>query len=122
MRRRTTDAAAVLLSVLLSGLLAGCTGGSSGPEPQPTLLLPSSSPYSCQAHQEQPPGSDYAGGAEADTARVLTLLRYWKENGDKPFCDGEPATEADTAWADLVQRLLDNEPAPTTSPAPATTT
>ncbi len=126
---RGTGRGRVLLGVLglaiAPGLLAGCSGGSdAGPPPQPTLVVPTgSTPYTCQEHQEQPPGPDYSGGTEADTARVLTLLRYWNENGDKPHCDGEPATEIDTAWADLVQRLLDDEPAPTTTtPAPATTT
>ena len=122
--RRTRVVRGVLGLVLVPVLLAGCSGGSdAGPAPQPTLVVPTgSTPFTCQEHQEQPPGSDYAGGTEADTARVLTLLRYWNENGDKPYCDGEPATEIDPAWADLVQRLLDNEPAPTTTPAPATTT
>ncbi len=107
--------------VLVLGL-AGCTGGA--PTADATLVVPTGDgPVTCQEHQTGPPGTDYAGGADADTAKVLTLLRYWKDNGDKPFCDGGEATEDDLAWADLVDRLLDDEPAPgpTSDPAPTTT-
>jgi hypothetical protein len=108
--------------LLLALGLTACTGGTSTPEA--TLVVPTGDgPVTCQEHQTGPPGTDYAGGAQADTAKVLTLLRYWNENGDKPFCDGEEATEDDAAWTDLVERLLDDEPAPvpTLEPAPTTT-
>ncbi|GAB4064357.1 hypothetical protein GCM10028777_10360 [Angustibacter speluncae] len=110
------------MASLLALLVAGCTAG--GSTPDATLVTPTGDgPVTCQEHQTGPPGTDYAGGADADTAKVLGLLKYWKANGDKPFCDGREATEDDLAWANLVDRLLDDEPAPvpTSEPAPTTT-
>jgi len=117
-RRRAAEALAVALAG--AGLLVtGCTGG---PPPEAALVLPTGSgPVTCQEHQTGPPGVDYAGGTDADTAKVLTLLKYWKEHGDKPFCDGDGPSEADRAWSELVERLLDDRPPPTSGPAPTTT-
>ena len=111
-----------LVGALLATSIAGCTGGAASADA--TLVVPSGDgPATCQEHQTGPPGTDYAGGADADTAKVLGLLKYWKANGDKPFCDGGDATDDDRAWSDLVDRLLDDEPAPvpTSEPAPTTT-
>ncbi len=106
---------------LLALSLAGCTGGTS--QDGATLVLPTGEgPGTCREHQTGPPSTEYAGGADADTAKVLTLLRYWKENSDKPFCDGQNPTDDDQAWAALVERLLDDEPAPDTPSEPAPTT
>lgn len=120
MSRCTRRWCAAAAGALVAVTLGGCTAGTA--DPQPTLVTPSGSgPVTCQEHQTAPPGTDYAGGAEADTAKVFTLLKYWNANGDRPFCDGEPANDADRAWSDLVDRLLDDDPLPTTAPAPTTT-
>lgn len=59
----------------------------------------------CMEHQEQSPGTAYTGGPDADTASVLQVFRYYVTNGDKPYCDGESASDTDREWAQLVVDL-----------------
>lgn len=99
-RRAGRCAATLAAGALL--LLAGCTAA----EPQgATFVLPTSDVVDCQEHQPAGPSSAYAGDEDSDTVAMLDLLRYWTENGDKPYCDGEPPTEADQEWAETVTRL-----------------
>jgi len=88
-------------------LAAGCTGGTGEPpvEPEGTFALPAEAEVSCLEHQEQSPGVAYTGGADGDTAAIFAMLRYWASNGDKPYCDGEPATAEDVQWRNLVEDL-----------------
>lgn len=60
---------------------------------------------SCMEHQTDTPGSAYTGGEDGDTGAILTVLRYYVANGSKPYCDGEPPTEVDKMWAQLVVDL-----------------
>ncbi|MBA3418720.1 MAG: hypothetical protein H0U09_08490 [Geodermatophilaceae bacterium] len=63
---------------------------------------------SCMEHQTEEPGTAYTGGENGDTAAVLAVLRYYVSNGAKPYCDGEPPTETDRMWAQLVVDLGGN--------------
>ena len=56
---------------------------------------------SCLTHQSAGPSAPYRAGADADTGRVLRMMRYYTVNGNKPFCDGKVANSADAAWAQL---------------------
>jgi hypothetical protein len=83
-------------------LLSGCTTA----EPEgATFVLPSTDAVECQEHQTVGPSDAYAGDEDSDTVAMLDLLRYWNQNGDKPYCDGEPPTATDTEWAETVERL-----------------
>lgn len=81
-------------------VLAGC-GGSDAPGPGPVFDNEGGSPLTCMRHQPAPPGARYTDPARRDTAEVLTMLRYYTANGHKPYCDGQPPTPVDTAWARL---------------------
>jgi len=104
---RGTRTAAVLAPVaaaLAAAALAlgGCSVG--GPQ-EGTFVLPEAAVVSCQVHQDVVPSGAYAGDESADTIAMLDLLRYWAENGEKAYCDGEPAGEADLLWAETAERL-----------------
>ena len=100
---RTWVPTGVLPGVLLAALLlVGCTVG--GPQ-EGMFALPEADVVDCQEHQEVVPSEAYAGDESSDTVAMLDLLRYWTANGDKPYCDGEPATETDQLWAETVDRL-----------------
>ena len=92
----------VLPLLLAPLLLGGCSLG--GPQ-EGTFALPEADVVDCQEHQEVVPSDAYAGDGSSDTVAMLDLLRYWTANGDKPYCDGEPATEPDLLWAETVSRL-----------------
>ncbi len=64
---------------------------------------------SCMEHQSDTPGPAYTGGEDGDTAAILAVLRYYVANGAKPYCDGEPPTEVDKMWAQLVVDLGGSE-------------
>ncbi len=63
----------------------------------------------CMEHQAESPGTDYTGGTEADTAAILGMFRYYVDNGDKPYCDGDPPSDTDRDWAQLVVDLGGSE-------------
>lgn len=103
MSLRHDTAARLPLAVVLACLLGtGCTLG--GP-PEGTFALPDTEEVDCQEHQEVVPSPAYAGDEDSDTVAMLDLLQYWAAHGDKPYCDGEPATETDLLWAETVDRL-----------------
>jgi hypothetical protein len=58
-------------------------------------------PADCMEHQGSAPSASYTAGADADTGAILGMLRYYTMHAGKPFCDAQPATAADMAWAQL---------------------
>ena len=108
------------VALALSVALAGCTGavGETPAEPDGTFALPDETEVACLEHQQETPGPAYTGGADGDTAAILGMLRYWASYGDKPYCDGAPASEVDQQWRDLVVDLGATRP-PDPPPAPA---
>lgn len=63
---------------------------------------------SCLDHQTDLPNAAYQGGANGQTLPELTFLAYYTSAGRKPFCDGQPATDNDKAWARLYVQLTTN--------------
>lgn len=53
----------------------------------------------CMQHQPEPPGSRYTDPEQKKIVEVLEVLRYYTENGRKPYCDGQGPTEIDQQWA-----------------------
>ncbi|MBA2416777.1 MAG: hypothetical protein H0V64_13010 [Geodermatophilaceae bacterium] len=84
-------------------LLAGCGGGDG------RFNAAGSEEITCMEHQTDEPGTAYTGGEDGDTAAILGVFRYYVENGSKPYCDGEPPTEIDRMWAQLVVDLGGSE-------------
>jgi hypothetical protein len=92
---------------VISGLIAGttiaglaaCGGGTSATvgsfNDQGNRVL------SCMAHQSAAPATSYHPGTAEDPSHVLTYLHYYTVNGNKPYCDGHPATAIDRQWLDL---------------------
>jgi len=58
-------------------------------------------PQPCMAHQTRQPTPAYRAGDTAVSALELPMLAYYTANGDKPYCDGRPATAVDRAWLTL---------------------
>lgn len=100
MRTRRSTALAVSLAALV---LAGC-GADDG-----RFDSGEDGEITCMEHQTQVPGTAYTGGEDGDTAAILGVLRYYVQNGSKPYCDGEPPTETDRMWAQLVVDLGGSE-------------
>lgn len=92
----------VLVVPFLTLVLAGC-GGDDG------RFDPGEGEITCMEHQTQEPGTAYTVGEDGDTAARLAVLRYYVDNGSKPYCDGEPPTEIDRLWAQLVVDLGGSE-------------
>jgi hypothetical protein len=91
-RRRI--AAAVLLAVVV---LAGCARP--GPSDAARFNDQSGSDaVACLVHQRYRPDAAYEGGPQANTLLVLTMLRYYVANGNKPYCDGRSPGATDRAW------------------------
>lgn len=105
LRRAVLVAGAMAVTAALPGCVAD-----PAEERAATFVLPETEVVQCQEHQEQEPSSAYAGDEDSDTVAMLNLLRYWAENGDKPYCDGEPATDTDLQWAQTVERLRGTAP------------
>lgn len=63
----------------------------------------------CMTHQSDEPGERYTDPALRNTGEVLMVMRYYTENGAKPYCDGEPASDTDRAWGDLYLQLSGTE-------------
>jgi hypothetical protein len=55
----------------------------------------------CQQHQASQPSSTYTAGTNANTGKVLRMLRYYTAFGNTAFCDGKAPSAADVAWARL---------------------
>lgn len=120
-------ASALLGAATVVVVVAGCTGsgGSGGSEaPQDVrFALPTQTPVTCLEHQSELPGPAYTGGVDGDTAAILGMLRYWASNGSLPYCDGEPPSDVDQRWRDLVVELGAASPGSTPSgPAPSVPT
>jgi hypothetical protein len=62
----------------------------------------------CLAHQDGGAGTRYKAGSDADTGRVLRMMRYYTSHGNKAFCDGAAANDDDKAWAKLYVELGGN--------------
>lgn len=80
-------------------LLAGCGADTGRFDPG------SADKISCMEHQSVQPDTSYTDSADSDTAGILTVFRYYVANGSKPYCDGQPPTETDRMWAQLVVDL-----------------
>ncbi|MGI9004133.1 MAG: hypothetical protein ACR2GH_21215, partial [Pseudonocardia sp.] len=91
----------VVTTGLLLALLGPAGACSSTADPGPVFNNEGGIEVTCMVHQTEGPGARYTDEQMRDTAEVLTLMRYYTANGAKPFCDGAPATAADTAWAQL---------------------
>ena len=94
-------AAAALLAVLV---LSGCAR----PGPSDAARFDDQSgsdAVACLVHQRYRPDPAYEGGPQANTLLVLTMLHYYVENGNKPYCDGRPPGEMDRAWLGVYLRL-----------------
>ncbi|WP_067473479.1 hypothetical protein [Actinomadura hibisca] len=61
-------------------------------------------PQTCMEHQRHTPEESFA----SDSARNLTLLRYYTANGNRPYCDRQAPTSADAQWARLHLKLGGN--------------
>jgi hypothetical protein len=89
-------------AVIATGLLlilAGC--GPSPPEPGPVFDNEGGAALTCMKHQPASPGTRYTDPALKNTLEILNLLRYYAANGNKPYCDRNPATDIDKKWAQL---------------------
>jgi hypothetical protein len=87
--------------IVLTALLAvACSG-----EPDLGPRFDAEPAGSCMEHQERPPGPRYTEPALRRTEDNLALLRYYTENGDKPYCDGKGPTDVDRQWVEVYVRL-----------------
>lgn len=89
-------------AVVATGLLlilAGC--GPSPPGPGPVFDNEGGTELTCMKHQPASPGIRYTDPALKKTGEIFSLLRYYTANGNKPYCDGKPATGIDKQWAQL---------------------
>ncbi|MBA3524724.1 MAG: hypothetical protein H0T85_09280 [Geodermatophilaceae bacterium] len=90
----------VIPAVLAALLLSSCSGGDDG-----RFVTGAEADISCMEHQSQSPGTAYTGGEDGDTAAILSVFRYYVANGAKGYCDGDPPTDEDLEWAQLVVDL-----------------
>lgn len=88
--------------LLAFGAAAGC---SSGPDLGPVFNSEGGQEVSCMTHQTGKPGALYTDKATrempANNPATFVMYKYYTANGDKPFCDGAAAGDADKAWAQL---------------------
>ena len=101
------------LVLLLAVAATGCSSAPADPKAAPAVLItqPDFRPGGtapCLMHQTEQPNTAYEGGPDAQATPQLTFLAYYTAAGRKPFCDGQPATATDTAWAQLYTRLTGN--------------
>lgn len=80
-------------------MLAGCSSDDG------RFDVGDSEDITCMEHQTDEPGAAYTSGEDGDTAAILAVFRYYVANGSKPYCDGEPPTDTDRMWAQLVVDL-----------------
>ncbi|MDX6226944.1 MAG: hypothetical protein QOI76_334 [Frankiales bacterium] len=94
--------ASMVGALAVATLVTGCGSSSSGPAfTTQSGVQADAATQSCLVHQKSVPTADYKGGADGKTTDVLTFLAYYTANGNKQFCDGEPANGKDKAWAAL---------------------
>ena|SRR6266511_1823677 len=101
MRPRMIATGAAGLVLLLGGAAAYSVANAGGPGDGVFNEQAKEAKPACLAHQKAKPGKQYTGGSEANTGRVLRMLRYYSVNGAKPYCDGQGPTSVDRAWAKL---------------------
>jgi hypothetical protein len=94
-----TGAAGLVL--LLGGAAAYSVANAGGPGGGAFDEQAKEAKPACMVHQKAKPGKQYTGGADANTGKVLRMLRYYSVNGAKPYCDGKAHTAVDRAWAKL---------------------
>ena len=95
-------------TLLITGVLAGataCTSPSAQP-PAPSAQPQASSDFTpasaagitCMDHQAHSPATQ---DTDPSVSMFVTLpvIRYYKENGSKPYCDGQRPTAIDQQWA-----------------------
>jgi hypothetical protein len=100
---------AALLAVVTVAAVAGCSSGKGQAEFHVQGgVRPDAATRSCQLHQTETPTSGYRGEAASDPTLELPFLAYLTANGNKPYCDGKPATGTDRDWAHLYVRLTGN--------------
>ena len=101
-------------TLLITGVLAGataCTSPSAQP-PAPSAQPEATSSFTpagaagitCMDHQGRSPGTQ---DTDPSVTMFMTLpvIRYYKDNGSKPYCDGQGPTAIDRQWA---QYAVDN--------------
>lgn len=87
----------VALALLAVLVCASCSTDDQGP----VFANEGAKPIACMQHQPAPPGRRYTDPARRRTDETLPLLRYYTENGRKPYCDKASADDTDRAWAHL---------------------
>jgi hypothetical protein len=96
---RRTKVAALMLVVPLSAGLAAC--GSNKGVSTGSFNVQGNRTLTCMAHQSATPAPRDRPGTTEDTESVLAYLHYYTANGNKPYCDGKPATSVDRQWLAL---------------------
>ena len=95
------------LAVLLAAAAVGCSTAA----PATLVTQPDFHPggaVPCLMHQADRPDAAFEGGPGSQPTSQLTFLAYYTAGGRAPFCDGQPATATDKAWAQLYARLTGN--------------
>ena len=101
-----TLARSAALAVLLAAATAGCSTA-----PATLVTQPDFHPggtVTCLMHQTDEPDAAFEGGPGSRPTSQLTFLAYYTAGGRAPFCDGQPPTATDKAWAQLYARLTGN--------------
>lgn len=107
MHSRSVLAVALTAAV---ALLAGCSSTPADPADAPAVFAtqpdfqPGVTPP-CLVHQTEEPNPAYQGGEDSQSVPQLTFLAYYTAAGKAPFCDGQPASDTDKAWAQLYDQL-----------------
>jgi len=115
-RRRSTR---IVLALAVAGALAAAVatvvvsrlGGDPANAPAVFVTQPDYQPGAtppCLLHQDEQPNAAYQGGEDSQSVPQLTFLAYYTAAGQEPFCDGQPATDTDKAWAQLYVQLTSN--------------
>jgi hypothetical protein len=105
---------AVVIALAAAPALAGCSGDEPAREAVFQVqqgVRPDAASRPCQLHQTDRPTSAYRGGQAGEPTLELPFLAYFTANGNKPYCDGGPATGTDRQWAQLYVELTGNSAA-----------
>jgi len=81
--------------LVLAAALGGCSSSSPAKPARSSFDATAAQP-GCMGHQQHVPSATDTG--KPDIARSLTVLGYYTKNGQKPFCDGKPASPTDLTW------------------------
>lgn len=88
-----------LLAVAFGVAALSACGSASSATARPSFDDQAGATVSCLVHQSRRPTPLYLTGPREDTFAILQMLRYYTQNGTKPYCDGRRATAVDRAWA-----------------------